>query len=411
MGNIFEVFLGIVSATGGFIDIGELVFLTQAGAKFFYSLIWVVILGTAGIIVYSEMSGRVAAVSKKAIFDLVPVKLGIPVGSIALIAAFLVTLVTCAAEIGGMALIIQMLTHWSFYISVGISFVVLIAVVWISPFSVLEKGLGAFGLLMLIFVVIVFAVNTPWSAIAHGLLPPTSLTPAQLLLYAYFVVGILASVMMPYEIIFYSSGAIEDKWTLKELSLNRIITGIGFSFGSIVALALLINAASLLAPRGIDPQLLGATALQAIIPFGLWGFYIAIIGMWFAIMGAAVETCLSGAYMVCQFFSKPWGKSAHARDVPIFYAIWITVACCAALIALFGPEPMQIAEYAVVFSTLALPLTYLTVLLAGNDMQLMGAHTNGVLSRTFGIVFLVIVTIVAIAAIPLLIATSMGNIW
>src|SRR3954467_10797381 len=102
MGDFVDLALGIVSAMGGFVDIGELIFLTQAGSKFSMSLIWVIVLGTAGIILYGEMAGRVAAVSGYTVFDAVRQRLSRPVGWITLGSSVLVTIVTATAELGGM---------------------------------------------------------------------------------------------------------------------------------------------------------------------------------------------------------------------------------------------------------------------------------------------------------------------
>jgi Mn2+/Fe2+ NRAMP family transporter len=57
--------LGILAAIGGFVDIGDLVFNTAAGATFGYQLLWVLPIGVVGIIVYSEMCGRVVAASAR----------------------------------------------------------------------------------------------------------------------------------------------------------------------------------------------------------------------------------------------------------------------------------------------------------------------------------------------------------
>jgi Mn2+/Fe2+ NRAMP family transporter len=175
-------------------------------------------------------------------------------------------------------------------------------------------------------------------------------------------------------------------------------------------MALLVNAAALLAPHRITPQLLGATALEAIIPFGWWGMVFALAGMFFAIIGAAIETCLSSAYIICQFYGLPWGKGKKAKDAPLFYLIWAGVLLFATLFALVGPEPMQMAEYGVIFSGLALPLTYLVTLLAANDRKLMGSAVNGKLANVLGLVFLVLSTIAAVVSVPLLILTSLGQI-
>ena len=42
---------------------------------------WVVVVGVVGIIVYSEMCGRVSAVSKRPVFDLVRERTGFGPGS------------------------------------------------------------------------------------------------------------------------------------------------------------------------------------------------------------------------------------------------------------------------------------------------------------------------------------------
>ncbi|MEA3037530.1 MAG: manganese transport protein, partial [Sphingomonadales bacterium] len=47
-----ELFLGVLTAVGGFVDVSELVFMSQAGSRFGYALIWVVVLSTVGIMVF-----------------------------------------------------------------------------------------------------------------------------------------------------------------------------------------------------------------------------------------------------------------------------------------------------------------------------------------------------------------------
>ena len=64
--KIFGVTLGILTAMGGFVDIGDIVANSETGARFGMSLAWAVLLGVGGIIVYAEMAGRVATVTKRA---------------------------------------------------------------------------------------------------------------------------------------------------------------------------------------------------------------------------------------------------------------------------------------------------------------------------------------------------------
>src|SRR3954452_17790171 len=108
--NPLEITLGIMTAVGGFVDISELVFAAKAGSTFGYALVWAFALATIGIIVFSEMSGRVAAVAHQPVFNLMRHRLGLKLGLVTLAASMIANLITCAAELGGVALILNYLT-------------------------------------------------------------------------------------------------------------------------------------------------------------------------------------------------------------------------------------------------------------------------------------------------------------
>src|SRR3954466_3382578 len=356
-----EVALGILTAVGGFVDVSELVFMAQAGSRFGYALIWVVILSTIGIMVFGEMSGRVAAIAKQPVFNLMRHRLGLRLGIVTLIASFLSNLITCAAEIGGVALVLQLLTgapYWLMAVAATLSF---IATVWVLPFKWIERTYGLLGLFMLVFCAPLVAIHPPWREVAGGLVPqvPKGLSTRDLLAFAYFAVALLSAVMFPYETYFYSSGGIEDEWGEKDLGTNRLTTTVGFGLGSLLAIALLASSAQLFGPAGISPDLIGTTALQVAIPFGRIGLLLALRGILFAIRGGAIEPCLANAYSLCQFCGWRWGRHCRPDEAPRFTLTWLAVFALALAIVLTGVEPIQLAKYAVVAAILVLPLTYL----------------------------------------------------
>src|SRR5437764_8298779 len=108
--NPLELTLGIMTAIGGFVDISQIVFSAQAGSIFGYALIFAFAFATVGIMVFGEMSGRVAAIAKQPVFNLMRHRLGLKLGLLTLIASCLSTLITCAAQIGGLGLILNHLT-------------------------------------------------------------------------------------------------------------------------------------------------------------------------------------------------------------------------------------------------------------------------------------------------------------
>jgi hypothetical protein len=76
---------------------------------------------------------------------------------------------------------------------------------------------------------------------------------------------------------------------------------------------------------------------------------------------------------------------------------------------LTGVDPIQVTDISVVFSAVALPLTYLPILIIANDPQYMGEHVNGRTLNGAATVYLVIILAAAIAAIPLLVITGAGQ--
>ena len=201
----------------------------------------------------------------------------------------------------------------------------------------------------------------------------------------------------------------EERWTSKDLGLNRANAIIGYTLGGLLSFALMIVAGALFLPNGIQPELLGTTALGAEIPLGTIGLLLALVGMLFAVGGAAIDTCFSGAYNIAQFFGWEWGKFRRPAGAPRFTLSWILLLLLAMALTLTGIDPVMLTEYAVIFSVVALPLTYLPILLVANDRAYMGRHVNGRLANTFGIIYLLVIFVIAVTAIPLMILTNQGQ--
>jgi Mn2+/Fe2+ NRAMP family transporter len=79
------------------------------------------------------------------------------------------------------------------------------------------------------------------------------------------------------------------------------------------------------------------------------------------------------------------------------------------LIVVTGVDPIMVTELSVIFSVVALPLTYIPILLVANDRAYMGDHANGILGNVFGVFYLLVVLAIAVAAVPLLVLSNMGQ--
>jgi manganese transport protein len=407
MRGILQIALGILAAIGGFVDIGDIVFNVAAGATFGYQLLWAVVIGVVGIITYSEMCGRVAAVSERAVFDAVRERLGVGTGLVALVGAQLVSLLTLAAEVGGVALVLQLLSGLPYRLLLVLAAVGLVLVLWWMPFEWIERVFGYGGLALLVFAVAAIKLQPDWGRVAHGFVPSTG--SGDLVVYGYFVVGLIGAAMVPYEVYFYSSGGVEERWTPKDLGVNRANAIVGYSLGGLLSFALMISAGALFLPAGVSPEFLGSVALAAEAPLGTIGLILALVGILFAVSGAAIDTVFAGAYNIAQFLGWEWGKYRKPSGAPRFTIAWFVMLVLGFLIVVTGVDPILVTEYSVIFSVVALPATYLPILLVANDRAYMGRHANGRFANTFGIAYLVLIGVIAVAAIPLMIASNMGQ--
>ena len=409
MKQILGVALGILTAIGGFLDIGDLVTNAVVGSRFGLSLAWVVVVGVIGICVFAQMSGRVAAVSGRATFELIRERLGPRVAVLNLGASFMINLMTLTAEIGGVALALQLVSSVSYLLWVPFAALAVWLVIWRVKFSVMENVAGLVGLFLIGFAVALFLLHPDWGELGRQAVQATSTGTEKVSTYWFYAVALFGAAMTPYEVFFFSSGAVEEGWTVKDLTRSRANVLVGFPLGGLLSLAIAGCAAVVLLP-----QLISVTALsQVMLPVALAGgkvlLAVIILGIVAATAGAALETTLSAGYTIAQFLGWPWGKFRPPAQAARFHLLMIICLIVGIGTLVTGVDPIQVTEISVVFSAVALPLTYLPILIVANDPEYMGEHVNGQALNGIALIYLMIILAAAFAAIPLLIMTGAGQ--
>jgi Mn2+/Fe2+ NRAMP family transporter len=215
--------------------------------------------------------------------------------------------------------------------------------------------------------------------------------------------------LMEYEVHFYSTGAIEEGWKTDDLAENFMVASVGSILGSVLTVSLMLLGAILFLPGRIFPELLSTSIMAGAFPFGASALVIALLGAMACIGGAAVETALSGAYNLCQFFGLKWGKDRSAKEVPVFTVGWVGMLLLGLIIALTGVRPLTLVNVSIIFGMVVMPLTYYPILRAAADKTIMGKHANSGIVTIVGTVFLLLIFAAAIAAIPLMILTHGGQ--
>lgn len=409
MNKLLALALGVLTAIGGFVDIGDLVVNATVGARYGLSLAWVVLLGVIGICVFAEMSGRIVAVTGRPVYDLVRERLGPRAALVNLIASFLVTLLTMTAQIGGIALVIELasaIPYLVWIVPIGIG---LWLIVWRVKFESMEQAFGLSGLAILVFAVAVWFLDPDWAALGDQLLSVSPPAGEPLPTYLYYAVALFAAAMTPYEVFFFSSGGVEEGWDRSMLRTQRINVMIGFPLGGLMSIGIAAAAATALLPTGMDVRTLGQVVLPVALALGVGGVAVALFGFFAATVGAALETGLSCGYMLGQYFGWAWGKRLRPTSAPRFHLTVLLALLAGVVVVQTGIDPIMITELSLVFAAVALPLTYLPVLIVANDRDYLGDAVNGKLSNSVGVVVMIVVLVAAVTAIPLMVMTGMGQ--
>jgi len=379
--------------------VGSISTAAQAGAEFGFALLWAIAIATLILAVLAEMAGRIATISKRSIAAAVRDRFGIHFQIVPLGAELAIDLLLLTAELGGAAIAVKMLTGVGFQwwiLPVGI---LVWLVLWLGNFTVIEDGVGLLGLITLSFVVAAWRVNPDMRTVAAGFVP--SIPNHDLTRYAFLSVSIVGATVSPYLLNFYSSGAIEEKWTEPDLWINRMTTFLGMGFGSVVAIGVLVTAAVVLGPRHMKVETYEQAALKFVPVYGRWAVTLFALSLGVGCLGAAIEITLNAGYVLAQSFGWSWGADRKRRDAARFTAAFTLVLLLAMGIAVIGFDPLQVTLISAALTVVIMPIVVLPFLVLMNDQRYVGRHTSGPLGNGVLAALTIAGAIMALVVIPL----------
>ena len=399
MSAIVDLLLGVITSIGGFVEAGSISTSAQAGAEYGFQLIWAVAAATIMLAMLAEMSGRLAAVSRRSVAAAVRERFGIHFHAIPLTAEFFIDVLLLAAEIGGAAIAVKLLTAVGFQwwiLPVGL---LAWLVLWLLGFSAIEYGLGLLGLVTLSFVYAAWQLHPDFGDIGSSLVP--SLPPHHYTRYAFLSVSIVGATLSPYLLNFYSAGAIEEKMNESELWVNRSTAYLGMCFGGVVSMGVLVTSAMVLGPRHIMVDSYEQAALMLVPVFKSWAVPVFAASLGIGCFGAAVELSLNAGYVFSQAFGWSWGANRPRREVARFTAAFTCVLLVAIAIGLLGFDPLRLTLFSVALTVVIMPIVVLPFLVLMNDDKFVKQHKSTALGNGLLAALVILGAVMAIVVIPL----------
>jgi Mn2+/Fe2+ NRAMP family transporter len=396
---LVDLILGIVTSIGGFVEAGSISTAAQAGAEFRFELLWAIAIATLMLAMLVEMSGRLAAVSRRSLAAAVRERFGIHFQVVPLVGELLIDLCLLTAEIGGVAIAIALVSNVGYLwwiLPVAIAVWVLL---FVANFTVLEYGVGLLGLITLSFVYAAYRLTPSLSALGAGFVP--SIPGHDRARYAFIAVSIIGATVSPYLLNFYSAGTVEEKVTERELWVNRATSYAGMCFGGVVSMGVLVTSAIVLAPQGIIVDSYSQASLMFVPTFGKWAVALFAMALGVGCFGAAVEISLNAGYVAAQVGGWSWGANRSRREAARFTAAFTVVLVVAVIVGLTGIDPLQLTLLSVAFTVVIMPAVVLPFLVLMNDKTYVKTHTSGAIGNGVLAVLTVVGALLAIVVIPL----------
>ena len=373
-----------VLVAAAFIGPGTVTACTLAGANFGYALLWALLFATLATIVLQEMSARLGTIAQQGLgeslfyaFENSPFKWP-------LMATLLCALVGGNAayeggNLAGAALGIEAILGPS-PAHTKISVIALscfgLFVLWRGSYAAIEKILIALVAVMCVaFILTFFVVQPDLFSMLKGLSSPT--IPAGSIMT---VVALIGTTVVPYNLFLHAAAA-KARWQGEEdLSHARTDTVLSIGLGGVVAILIASTAAASIYANALSVQSAADMAVQFEPLFGSLSTYLLGIGLFAAGLSSAITAPLATGFAVTEVLQIKGGVSSKA-----FRLISSSIVLIGATLALTGIKPLKLIVLAQFSNGLILPIVACFLLYAMNRKSVLGAHTNGLLANSLGV--------------------------
>src|SRR5437867_10849933 len=178
---------GIITGFAGN-DAGGVTTYTAVGAHYGYSLLWLLLLSTGGLLVVQEMCARMGAVTGKGLSDLIREKYGVRWTIVAMLALLIANGSNIVAEYAGIVASLE-LFHVQRIVSVPIADVLILVFVVFFSYRIVERALFVLVLAYIAFPIIALIVGPPWGEVVRDMVIPSLPLEQAALVAALALVG------------------------------------------------------------------------------------------------------------------------------------------------------------------------------------------------------------------------------
>lgn len=370
---------------------GSVTLTSKIGAMYGYSLLWVIVVSVLFMMCFTEMSARIGMATNQSLLTTIRVKWGRAASIIMGLGCFLVTSTFQGANVIGAGVALSSLAGGSPKVW-GTLFTLLgIAILFYRNFyKILEKlMLVLVGIMLFSFLCTVVVIRPSFSGIFSGLVPQIPDGSAIL------IIGLVATTFTVVGALYQSYLVQEKGWTAIHAKEGSRESYTGIILLGIISALIMISAAAVLNPQGI--QVNAATDMgKALEPlFGNWAMIVFMIGLWGAAFSSLTGNAAIGGVMLADAFG--YGSKLESNIVRYFIMAVMVLGGVVALV--FGKIPVQLIMITQPITIVVVPLIGLALFLLANDKKIMGDLKNTPIKNGITILALLFLVVLAVKTV------------
>jgi manganese transport protein len=370
-----------VIASIAYMDPGNFATNIQAGARYGYALLWVVLVANVIAMLFQALSAKLGIVTRRNLAEMCRDHLPKPLVIGLWIVSEFAAMATDLAEFIGGAIGLSLLLHIPMMVGMGVVAVLTLAILHVERwgFRPIELIIGAFvAAIGLCYLVELFIAPVDWSAAAAGVVTPILPDAAALTL----AVGIIGATVMPHAIFLHSGlssvrGAARndtERHMLLRFSNWEVI--VALTAAGLVNMAMVVMAASAFHAGHSDVAEIG-TAYSTLTP----------------VLGAAASAVFLTSLLASGISSSAVGTMAGQMimqgfvgfKIPVMARRLITMIPAFVVVAL-GVNATSALVYSQVALSLALPAPMIALTLFTGRRAIMGGFVNSRLTRAAAVI-------------------------
>jgi Mn2+/Fe2+ NRAMP family transporter len=369
---------GLISAASDN-DAGGITTWSVIGARYGYSMLWLLLLITPILAVTQEMGARMGAVTGKGLAALIREKFSLKVTAFAMLALLIANFGTTTAEFSGVAAAFSLAHVPSWAAVPPIAFGVWLLVTR-GSYRRVERVFLALTAVYVAYFIAGFLAKPDWGAAVHGTVVPQIQTNSLWILTAIAAIG---TTITPWGQFFIQAYIVDKRISIARYAYTKVEVYMGAIFTDAIDLFIVLACAATLYKEGIIVET-AQDAAKALAPLAgqaasfLFGFGLLNV----SILGAAILP-LTTAYAVCEAFGLESGLDKKFDEAPAFNGLLTAFIALPALVAIIPGLPLvKVMLLSQDVNGILLPIILIYVLKIINDPKVMGDHVNGRIYNT-----------------------------